>query len=109
MNKDGDNTIIHLELILWLAERLSGYNLAIYRHEYDQLCFGSWIICFGLRHNKLKAIYDGKENVLRILNRKQKDSRASENWEDYRIIENIKPDQAIDKLLDISAEYFGKL
>ena len=106
MNKDGDVTILHLELIQWLAERLIGNNLAIYKCEYDELFFGSWNISFGSRHNRLKALYDGKENFLSIFSSKTSDSRTIESWEKYKIIEKIKSEDAIEELFNISTKYF---
>ena len=60
MNTDADTTILHLGLMEWLAESLAGNYLAIYRHTYDQLAFGSWEVVIGTALQKA-ADYLGRK------------------------------------------------
>lgn len=106
MNKDGDITILHLEMIEWFAEKLIGINLAIYYHEYDQLCFGSWEIILGTRHNRMRIIYDGRDNNYSMHYCKVSDSGTIENWNEYKNIIGTDENTAIEIILETIIEYY---
>ena len=80
MNSDGDNTVLHFELVQWLAEMLVGDNLAIYGHAYDQLAFGSWELIVGTRHRRRRIVWDGKDSSMSVSESNFASSGTPPHW-----------------------------
>jgi hypothetical protein len=74
MGNDWNTTIVHLDLLKLLAERLSGYHLTIYSFQYNQLAFGSFTLEIGTRHTRREYIWDCKEYILKVINKYYSDS-----------------------------------
>ena len=106
MNTDADTTILHLGLMEWLAESLAGNYLAIYRHTYDQLAFGSWEVVIGTHYKRRQIIWDGKCATLSVSESEFVNSGAPPNWRSIRTVQcnGDSQDKVFDLLFDIARE-----
>jgi len=55
---------MHFSSIAGLEPKLSARKVRIFRHQYDYLNFGSWILEIGQPHKRLRFVRDGKERLL---------------------------------------------
>ena len=60
------SSVDHLSSILDLSKKLQTVNIALFEHDYDMLCFGSFQLILGQSHRRLKFIWDGKEFSLGV-------------------------------------------
>ena len=54
----------HLAAVSAMAARLAPRSIAVFRHTYEYLSFGSWSLVVGNRHRRLRLQWDGKEGIL---------------------------------------------
>jgi len=59
-------TIDHLKKVQRLASALNGNGIAILRHDYYALVFGSFTIVMGKLKRRLRFDWDGKEFFLNV-------------------------------------------
>ena len=76
-------SIEHLRLVGELAEYCAENNLTIYKHEYDYLIFGSWIIVVGEAHHRIKFSWDGKESYLGVSESEFKNQNSNSDWQRF--------------------------
>ena len=86
----------HLTRILDLADVAAEKHWVIFRHDYDLLCFGSFILEIGTRKLRRKYLWDGKEATLEILAAQLSDSKTVAEW---------KPDKKIKLGFDQNEPY----
>ena len=73
-------TIDHLNQVQRLAAVLQKHYIAILRHDYHALVFGSFTLVAGKRKQRLKFDWDGKEFFLNVSVAECPSSDIIENW-----------------------------
>jgi hypothetical protein len=80
MTSDAESSVLHLQSVLALANRVAAFGIAIYEHRYAALDFGSWEIVAGTRKNRIRFRWDGRDATLTIEQAVSVDSRTALVW-----------------------------
>ena len=96
----------HFTELARLAERLAGRNRAIYRHSFDYMHFGSWVLEAGTRKRRVRVTWDGRESILSASVTEYGDSPGPD-WEPLseRRFERASPFTLFEAAEEIIAEY----
>ncbi len=78
-----NSSIEHSRLVGSLAEYCDAHNLTIYKHDYDYLVFGSWIIVIGNDHHRVKFCWDGKESYLGVSESEFDNLNSDPDWRPF--------------------------
>jgi len=78
-----NSSIEHSRLVGGLAEYCAENNFTIYKHDYDFLIFGSWIIVIGKAHHRVKFSWDGKESYLGVSESKFENQSSNPDWQPF--------------------------
>lgn len=80
MPSDAQNSVLHLEAVHAMAQRLSALDISIYEHSYRALAFGSWTIEAGKRKERARCVWDGRDEVLTVEQGVSSDSQRTD-WQ----------------------------
>ena len=91
MKGESEASIQHLGLVSDFAAQLAKHGIAVYRHTYDNLSFGSWEIIAGTRRHRVRLTWDGKESYLEAASCEVGDSESISVWKrfDSKTLESV--------------------
>lgn len=81
MISDTQGSVRHIEAVLALAQRLAAADIAIYEHSYRGLAFGSWTIVAGMRKERVRCSWDGRDGCLTVEQAAFPDSQQRTDWQ----------------------------
>jgi hypothetical protein len=84
-------------------------GFAIYESQYHYMVFGSWTLIAGVRHRRLRFIYDGKEHNLSVAIAKFPDSQSASTWQtlpspSLTDVAGVNPSKIFEKVVQIVRE-----
>jgi hypothetical protein len=106
MSEDADTFIQHADAVLGMARRVSALGVAIYKHEYLTLAFGSWVLVAGTRHHRLQFTWDGRDFAFTISRASAGDSRQPLAWQHVRTV-SLQKSEAIAEMERVLHESFA--
>lgn len=59
-----DYPIEQFKAMLWLAERLKGYNIQLQEYQYHYHAFGSWWFEIKYRGNAFRVVLDNRDHTV---------------------------------------------
>jgi len=81
---DAASALKHFDKIVAIARRAEEKAFAVFSHDYDYLCFGSFQLEVGTRKRRKRYSWDGKEGFLDIQTADFSDSRTPGRWTPVR-------------------------
>lgn len=69
-----------MESLLRFTRELHGEGIGLYEHSFDAQHFGSFTVVFGRPHERVRFVWDGRENTLEVLIGKFPNSSQPAAW-----------------------------
>lgn len=100
---ESDGAVQHLDMVSKLSRQLASRGIAILKHQYDYLAFGSWVIVAGTRKHLVSLTWDGKESWLTAESCIRADNQSKEDWMhfDSRDLSGAIPDAVLGACIEI--------
>lgn len=69
-----------METLVGFLGELSGKGVGLYEHHFDAQDFGSFYVVVGLPHDRLKFVWDGRDEVLTVSVGKRPNASGPMAW-----------------------------
>ncbi len=73
--------IEHIKSLLFIAEELRESGIAVYRHSYYPMVFGSFTLELGKPHSRILFVWDGKESNFSISFAALENQNENSHWD----------------------------
>jgi len=89
---------MNLDNLLKVINAILDSDLKIYEIAYHYYSFGSWYVSFEKENNKIRLVWDGKDQWLKLQTKSAK-TRDKNGWKDLWILKD-KNVNDLDNLID---------